>query len=43
MLNHADIRSTLPYAHVLDEEVTDGFERVAKRRKNDRTALRKVV
>jgi integrase len=43
MLNHADIRHTLRYAHVLDEEVADGFERVAKRRKNDRTVLRKVV
>ena len=43
MLNHADVRHTLRYAHVRDEEVADGFERVAKRRKNDRTALRKVV
>jgi integrase len=43
MLNHADIRHTLRYAHVLDEEVAEGFERVAKRRKNDRSALRKVV
>ena len=43
MLNHADIRHTLRYAHVLDEEVADGFERVAKRRKNDRTVVRKVV
>jgi integrase len=42
-LNHADIRHTLRYAHVLDEEVADGFERVAKRRKNDRTVVRKVV
>jgi integrase len=42
-LNHADIRHTLRYAHVLDEEVAEGFERVAKRRKNDRSALRKVV
>ena len=43
MLNHADIRHTLRYAHVLDEEVVEGFERVAKRRKNDRNGLRKVV
>jgi len=43
MLNHADIRHTLRYAHVLDEEVAEGLERVAKRRKNDRSALRKVV
>ena len=25
MLNHADIRHTLRYAHVLDEEVADGL------------------
>ena len=43
MLNHADIRHTLRYAHVLDEEVAEGFERVAKRRKNDRSALRKAI
>jgi integrase len=42
MLNHADIRHTLRYAHVLDEEVAEGFERVAKRRKNDRSTVRKV-
>jgi integrase len=43
MLNHADIRHTLRYAHVLDSEVAEGFERVAKRRKNSRSILRKVV
>ena len=32
MLNHADIRHTLRYAHVLDEEVAAGFEAVAKAR-----------
>ena len=32
MLNHADIRHTLRYAHVLDEEVAEGFEAVAKSR-----------
>jgi integrase len=32
MLNHADIRHTLRYAHVLDEEVVEGFEVVAKSR-----------
>ena len=36
MLNHADIRNTSRYAHVNDEEVADGFDRVAKRRKNSR-------
>jgi integrase len=43
MLNHADIRHTLRYAHVLDAEVADGFERVAKSRKKSRSALRNVV
>jgi integrase len=42
MLNHADIRHTLRYAHVLDSEVADGFERVAKSRKKSRTMLRKA-
>jgi integrase len=32
MLNHADIRHTLRYAHVLDDEVAEGFEAVAKSR-----------
>jgi integrase len=32
MLNHADIRHTLRYAHVLDTEVAEGFERVAESR-----------
>ena len=36
MLNHADIRHTLRYAHVLDDEVADGFEQLA------RSATRKV-
>jgi integrase len=42
MLNHADIRHTLRYAHVLDEEVAEGLERVAKSRKKSRNALREV-
>lgn len=42
MLNHADIRHTLRYAHVLDAEVAEGFERVAESRKKSRTVLRKV-
>jgi integrase len=37
MLNHADIRHTLRYAHVLDAEVADGFEAVAKSRKKRHT------
>jgi integrase len=46
MLNHADIRHTLRYAHVLDGEVAEGFERVARARKSrakSRTMLREVV
>ena len=31
-LNHADIKSTLRYAHVLDEDVAAAVERVAKSR-----------
>jgi integrase len=42
MLNHAEIRTTLKYAHVLDAEVADGFERVANSRKKSRSVLRKV-
>jgi integrase len=29
-LNHADIKSTLRYAHVLDDEVAEALESVAK-------------
>jgi integrase len=32
MMNHADIRHTLRYAHVLDDEIAGGFERVAESR-----------
>jgi integrase len=42
MLNHADIKHTLRYAHVLDAEVAEGFERVQESRKKSRTILRKV-
>jgi integrase len=41
-LNHADIASTLRYAHVLDDEVADAMERVAKSRKKSRSKLRGV-
>ena len=41
-LNHADIKSTLKYAHVLDEEIAAAVERVAKCRKKSRTRLREV-
>jgi integrase len=41
-LNHADIKSTLRYAHVLDSEVADALERVAKSRSKSRRHLREV-
>jgi integrase len=41
-LNHADIKSTLRYAHVLDEDVAAAIERVAKSRTKSRTTIRKV-
>jgi integrase len=31
-LNHGDIKSTLRYAHVLDEDVAAAVERVARRK-----------
>ena len=34
MLNRASIKTTTRYAHVLDDEVADAMERVAKLRKN---------
>jgi integrase len=41
MLNHADIRHTLRYAHVLDTEVDEGFEQVAElRRKKSQAKLK---
>jgi integrase len=41
-MNHADITSTLRYAHVLDEEIAAAVEALAKSRKKSRTNLRKV-
>ena len=41
-LNHRDIKTTTRYAHVLDNEVAEGLERVAQLRKN-RGAARKVA
>jgi hypothetical protein len=41
-LNHADIKTTMRYAHVLDEEVGDAVERLAKSRKKPRKTLRQV-
>jgi integrase len=41
-LNHRDIKSTLPYAHVLDEDVAAAVERLAESRKNPRSKERKA-
>ncbi|KYK45271.1 integrase [Bradyrhizobium liaoningense] len=41
-MNHKDIKSTMRYAHVLDEDVATAIERVAKSRKKSRTFVRKV-
>jgi len=41
-LNHRDIKSTLRYAHVLDEDVAAAVERLAESRKKSRSRVRKV-
>jgi integrase len=41
-MNHADIKSTLRYAHVLDSEVAEALERVAKSRTKSRRTLKVV-
>jgi site-specific recombinase XerD len=41
-LNHADIKSTLRYTHVLDEDVAKAVEEAAQSRKKSRTTIRKV-
>lgn len=41
-MNHADIKSTLRYAHVMDEDVAAAVERLAESRKNPRSKVRKV-
>jgi integrase len=41
-LNHRDIKSTLRYAHVLDEDVAAAVERLAKSQKKSQTRLRDV-
>jgi integrase len=41
-MNHRDIKSTLRYAHVLDQDVASAVERVAKSREKSRGAVRKV-
>ena len=42
-LNHADIKTTTRYAHVLDTEVAEALERVTESRNESRTVIRKVV
>nr|WP_283811216.1 site-specific integrase [Bradyrhizobium uaiense] len=41
-LNHRDIKSTLRYAHVLDEDVAAAVEELAKSRKKSRSDVKKV-
>src|SRR6476469_1855427 len=41
-LNHADLKTTTRYAHVLDAEVAEALERVQKSRKKSRSSSRKV-
>jgi integrase len=41
-LNHADIGTTARYAHVLDHDVAEAMEHVAKSRNRSRTRLREV-
>jgi integrase len=41
-LNHANIKTTMKYAHVLDEDVAAAVESVAKSRKNPRKTLREA-
>jgi integrase len=42
-LNHRDIKSTLRYAHVLDEDVAAAVERLAESRKKSRNKVRKAI
>ncbi|SDC02075.1 Site-specific recombinase XerD [Bradyrhizobium brasilense] len=41
-MNHRDIKSTLRYAHVLDEDVAVAIEQLAKSRKKSRSGVKKV-
>jgi len=41
-LNHRDIKSTIRYAHVLDEEVAEAMERVAESRNQSRRSRQKI-
>jgi len=42
VLNHADIKTTVRYAHVLDEDIAAALDRVQKSRKKSRSAKLKV-
>jgi integrase len=42
-LNHRDIKSTLRYAHVLDEDVAAAVERLAESRKKSRSKVTKAI
>lgn len=41
-MNHSDIKSTLRYVHVLDEDVASAVEKLGKSRIKSRTSVRKV-
>lgn len=41
-LNHADIKTTTKYAHVVDDEVAAGINAMQKSRKKSRKSIRKV-
>ena len=41
-MNHRDIKSTLRYAHVLDEDVAAAVERLAKSQRKSQTKIRKA-
>lgn len=41
-LNHQDIKTTTRYAHVLDEDLRAGLERLSKSRKKSRTGKQKL-
>jgi integrase len=42
MLNHADIRSTMRYAHVVDDEVRAAFEDLAESRQESRSTVASI-
>jgi len=42
-MNHSKITSTLRYAHVMDGDVANAIEAIAKSRNKSRTTARKVI